>query len=264
MANPLTSAAGNALGNGLGVLGRYWWIVAIILGVGVMIAIVLFLQKAKRKKTQWTHTFKVRRVLQNGAITEATSIKARRFPLEKGVEMFELEKPILGSYLSPQPGEYVDTNTFSIILDANNRIWADTGTKFNKEKQSLEVSAVHAGIDVEFQEMKDKWQQAHQVKKRIDAMDLIKAGLKVLWIIGIVIISIVALQQWGDYHESRAAVAIAEAQAMEHINEAVETMQAVVNTQQLQITPMLKALYGENNIVAEINKYRPLQDESQE
>lgn len=263
MANPLTKGAGQLFGNGLAVLGRYWWIIAIILGVIVMIAIVWFLQKAKRKKTQWTHKFIIKRVLQNGSVTKETTIRARRFPLEKGVEVFELEKPILGSYLMPQTGEYVDVNTFSIILDSHNRIYNDTGTKFNKDKQSLEVSAVHAGIDVELQAMKEKWQQAHRVHKRISALDLIKAGIKVLWIIAIVIISIVALQQWGDYHESKAKVAEQEALAMQHINEAVVTMEKVVNTQQLQIIPMLKALYGDNNIVDEINKYRPLTNETQ-
>lgn len=104
MANALTSGLGDMFGNGLNVLGRYWWVIAIILGLVCLVAIIWFLQKTKRKKTQWTHFFKVRRVLQGGSISEQTTIRARRFPLEKGVEMFELEKPILGSYLSPQPG----------------------------------------------------------------------------------------------------------------------------------------------------------------
>lgn len=263
MANSFFSGIGQLFGNGLGVLSRYWWIIAIILGIGVFIAIALFLKKIKQKKSQWTHKFKVRRVLQNGSISEPYIIKARRFPLEKGVEMFELEKPILGSYLSPQPGEYTETNTFSIILDSNNRIWNDTGTKFNRDKQSIEVSAVHAGIDVEFQAMKEKWQQAHKVHKRVSALDLIKAGIKVLWIIALVIISITALQQWGDYQEAKKEVAVQQTLAMQHIAEAVETMEKVVNTQQLQIIPMLKALYGEDNIVNEINKYRPLTNETE-
>lgn len=263
MANKVTEGLGQLFGNGLSVLSRYWWIIAIILGFVCVVAVIWFLRKARTKKTQWTHKFKVRRVLQNGTISEPYIIRARRFPLEKGVEMFELEKPILGSYLIPQAGEYVDTNTFSIILDSYNRIWNDTGTKFNKDRQSLEVSAVHAGIDVELQAMKEKWHEAHKVHKRISALDMIKAGIKVLWIIAIVIISIVALQQWGDHQAAKTAVAQQEALAMQHINEAVQTMEKVVNTQQLQIIPMLKALYGENNIMDEINKYRPLTNETQ-
>jgi len=263
MANKMLSGLGDMLGNGLGVLGRYWWVIAIILGLVCIVAIIWFLQKAKKKKVQWTHTFKVRRVMQGGKISDPISIKARRFPLEKGVEMFELEKPILGCYLSPQPGEYTELNTFSIILDSNNRIWNDTGTKFNKDKQSIEVSAVHAGIDVEFQAMKEKWQQAHKVQKRISALDLIKAGLIVLWIVAIVLISIVAIQQWGDYQTAKATMVTQEALAMQHINEAVQTIEKVVNTQQLQIIPMLKALYGDDNIINEINKYRPIANETQ-
>lgn len=263
MANQITSGLGTMFGNGLSVLGRYWWIIAIILGVLVIGSIIWLLQRIRRKKTQWTHKFIVKRILQNGTVTPETTIRARRFPLEKGVEVFELETPILGSYLMPQTGEYTDVNTFSIILDSHNRIYNDTGTKFNKDKQSLEVSGVHAGIDVELQAMKEKWQQAHRVQKRISAMDLIKAGIKVLWIIALVIISIVALQQWGDYQESKAKVAEQQALAMQHINEAVITMEKVVNTQQLQIIPMLKALYGSDNIINEINKYRPLTNETE-
>jgi uncharacterized membrane protein YeiB len=263
MANSFFDGIGSMLGSGVGFFSRYWWIVAIILGVVVLVAIIWLLDKMKRKKTQWTHKFQVKRVLQNGNVTAPIIIRARRFPLEKGVEVFELEKPLLGSYLIPQPGEYTDVNTFSIILDSHNRIWNDMGTKFNKDKQSMEVSAVHSGIDVELQAMKEKWQQAHKVQKRISALDLIKAGIKVLWIIALVIISIVALQQWGDYQQSKANVAEAEAQAMMHINDAIQTIEKVVNTQQLQIIPMLKALYGSENIADEINKYRLLENETQ-
>ncbi len=263
MANAALKGLGDMLGNGLGVLGRYWWVIAIILGLVCVVALIWFLQKVKKKKVQWTHTFKVRRVMQNQSMSDISIIRARRFPLEKGVAMFELEKPILGCYLSPQPGEYTELNTFSIILDSNNRIWNDTGTKFNKDKQSIEVSAVHAGIDVEFQAMKEKWQQAHKVQKRISALDLIKAGLIVLWIVAIVLISIVAIQQWGDYQTAKATMVTQEALAMQHINEAVQTIEKVVNTQQLQIIPMLKALYGDDNIINEINKYRPIANETQ-
>jgi hypothetical protein len=263
MANKLLSGLGDMFAGGISTLAKFKWIFIGILVLVCIIAIIWWLSVAKKKKTQWTHKFKIKRVMQNGTVTEQSTIRARRFPLEHGIEMFELEKPLLGSYIIPQPGEYTELNTFSIILDSHNRIWSDTGTKFNKDKQSMEVSAVHSGIDVEMQAMKEKWQQAHKVNKRITALELIKAGIKVLWIIAIVIISIVALQQWGDYQKARTEVAIQNALAMQHINEAVQTMEKVVNTQQLQIIPMLKALYGDDNIVAEINKYRPIANETQ-
>jgi len=259
----LSESAGNLFSSGLSTLARMKWIIIGVMVVAGIISLFWFLNVARRKKTQWTHTFKIRRVLQNGFITDPVIHRARRFPLEKGVEVFELEKPILGSFLIPPPGEYTGNNEFSIILDSNNRIWQDKGTKFDKEKQSIEVSAVHAGIDVQMQAMKEKWQQAHKVNKKITTLEVIKAGLKALGIIAFIIIAVVAIQQWGDAQKAKAEVATQEAIAMESINEAVQTMEKVVNTQQLQIIPMLKALYGSENIAGIIDKYRPLNNETE-
>jgi len=51
---------------------------------------------------------------------------------------------------------------------------------------------------------------------------------------------------------------------MEKLGEALESMQGVVNTQQLQITPMLQALYGTQHISEEINRYKvPIEDEDE-
>jgi hypothetical protein len=247
---------GGLLSNMLNSVARYWWIIAIIGGFIIFIGIAYWLSRIKKKKTQWTHNFKVRRLLQNGTLTPEIVHKARRFPLEKGVEIFELQKPILGSYLMPQPGEYTGINEFAIILDSYNRVYLNKGYHFNKDKQSIDVSAVHAGIDVEMANMKDKWQQAHKVEKRITTAELIKAGIKIIAIIAIVILGITALKQWGEAQQYKAQSDQALADAMQHINEAVQTMEKVVNTQQLQIIPMLEALYGKDNIANEINKYR--------
>lgn len=249
---------GALIGSVLDAIAKYWWIAAFVAFFAIMFMVVYWLTRMKKKKTQWTHTLKITRVLSDGKITPEVIHKMRRFPLEKGVEMFELENPILGSYLIPQPGEYTGINEFSIILDANNRIWVNKGIRFNKDKQSLEVSAVHAGIDVEMAAMKEKWQQAHKVEKRITTAELIKAGLKILGIIAIVIVAIVGLNQWGSAQQYKAQQAQAEAQAMSQINQATQNMQTIVNTQQLQIIPMLEALYGSSsNVASAINKYRP-------
>lgn len=148
------------IGSGFGFLFRFGFISYVFIGLiilAALIGLIYFLHMLRKKKRQWTHTIKVRRELQDGSLTPEIIHKARRFPLEEGVEMFELEKPILGSFLIPQPGEYTGINEFSIILDPNNRIYVNKGYKFNQEKQSIEVSAVHAGIDVEMSNMRQKW-----------------------------------------------------------------------------------------------------------
>lgn len=236
--------------------GVITWILIAVMLIAFVVGIAYWISVARKKKKQWTHKLRVRRILQNGYLTEEVVHKCRRFPLEKGIEVFELEKPLLGSYLVPQPGEYTGMNEFSIILDPDNRVYLNKGYKYHKDDQSVHVSGVHAGIDVSMANMKDKWQQAHRIDKKITTAELIKAGLMALGIIALVIVIIMGLKEWGEAQQYHAQQSKTEAEAMKNINEAVQTMEKVVNTQQLQIVPMLEALYGKGNIAEEINKYR--------
>lgn len=255
---------GEFLGNGLGAFGRMKYVLIAVVVVAVIISIVAWIKQVKNKKAQWTHKIKVRRKLLNGEFSKEIIHHCRRFPKYTGAELFELEKPILGSYLIPQPSEYVEINTFSIILDEHNRIYMNKGMKFNKETQSLEVSAVHAGIDAEMGLLKERWQQAHTINKKITTAELIKAGLKALMIIAITIIGVMAVSQWGETQVARADKASSEALAMDNLNEALMTMEKIVNTQQLQIVPMLKAVYDTDNIAPHIQKYCEVTEEDGE
>jgi hypothetical protein len=87
-------------------------------------------------------------------------------------------------------------------------------------------------------------------------MDIINSALKLILIIVVTIILIMALKEWGNAQRFKAEEAQANAEAMKNIGLAIETIEKVVNTQQLQLVPMLKALYGSENIAEEINKYR--------
>jgi flagellar basal body-associated protein FliL len=78
----------------------------------------------------------------------------------------------------------------------------------------------------------------------------------IMAIIGITIIAIVGIQHWGDAQQYKAEQAKAEAQAMENLADAMETIQSTVNTQQLQIKLMLEQGYGTKNlqpIIKEVN-----------
>lgn len=242
-------------GAGLSKIGQYKFIIYGLIGLALIFGVIYMIIQFKKKKNQWTHKIKVSRKLQDGRITKEVIHLARRFPKQKGVEMFELEKPLLGVYLIPQPGAYTDPNTFSIVLDEENRIYLNKGVKFNVATQSMEISLVHAGIDVAMSDMKEKWQEAHQVNKKITTMELIAAGLKALLIISVLILAIVGLGEWGDSQTARATQETQKAVAMENLAEAIETMQTTVNTQQLQLVPMLKALYGTDNIAGKIKDY---------
>jgi len=75
-----------AVGMFAGGFGRlasyaYWLIPLAILGA---IGLGAWVWNTKKKKdTQWTHTLKVRRVLQNGLLSDTLIHRMRRFPLVK-------------------------------------------------------------------------------------------------------------------------------------------------------------------------------------
>jgi uncharacterized protein HemX len=202
----------------------------------------------KKKNAQWTHTLKVRRVLQNGFLTEPIIHRMRRFPLIKKAEVFELEKPLLGGYLLPELDEYSAHNEFSIILDKNNRIYTNKGEIFNPATSSVDVSAKHSEIDIQRQNLKANFQDIHKTQKRIEWATIAKYAMWTVAIIAITVLGIVAIQRWGEAQEFKAIQAQAEAQTWDSMNEVMGTVEGVVNTQKLEIKKLLEKLYGTSNL----------------
>jgi len=229
-----------------------WVLIPIIILASIGIGAYLWNMR-KQKNAQWTHTLKVRRVLQNGLLTEPIFHKMRRFPLIKKAEVFELEKPLLGGYLLPELDEYSGHNEFSIILDKNNRIYTNKGEYFNADKSSVDVSAKHSEIDIQRQNLKANFQNIHKTQKRIEWSTIAKYAMWSVAIIAITIIAIVGLQRWGEAQEFKAQQAQAEAVAWENMQEVMGTMEAVVNTQKLEIKKLLEELYDTKNIQTVIN-----------
>ena len=234
-------------GSGLAKLATYSWVLiplVLILTIGFVFFIV---KKIKKKKTQWTHTLKVRRVLNNtGRLSDEIIHKMRRFPLIKKAEVFELEKPLLGGYLIPELKEYSGLNEYSIIIDLNNRIWMNEGDYFNPDKNSCNVSGRHAEIDIQRANLKANFQNINKRTRRIEWATIAKYAFMGLALIVACIVLIVGLQKWGDAQEYKAQQAQAEAQAMENLATAMSTIEGTVNTQQIQIKKMLEAMYGKN------------------
>jgi len=67
------------------------------------------------------------------------------------------------------------------------------------------------------------------------------------------IIAITGLSKWSEAQGAKADQARATASAMASLEEVMEVVAATVNTQKLQITPMLKQVYGTNNLQNVIN-----------
>ena len=254
MAGVIQDSVGKLATNSLTALAKYKFILIGVLIIATLIGTIYVVNKLKKNKDQWTHSFKVRRQYADGSVSkEIETIKAARFPKEP--DTFLLKNPIVGKYLIAQPGPYTGKNEFSIILDSDNRIWNIGKEVFDKDTGSLHVSMVHAGIDIAMNDLSEKWQKAHAVKNKITAMEIIASALKVLMILAVIIISIVAIQQWGDSQKAKAQADAALAVAMNHLTDQIPVMNGIVNTQQLQITKMLEAQYGTNNLASVLAKY---------
>lgn len=210
-------------------------------------------KKIKQKNSQWTHTLKVRRVLDNNRLSDFVIHRMRRFPLIKKAEVFELEKPLLGCYLIPELDEYSGLNEFSIVLDKNNRIYTNKGEFFNPDKSSVFVSAKHSEIDIQRQNLKANFQNINKISKRLEWATIAKYTFIITAIIAFSIIAIVAIQNWGESKQFEAQKAQSEAIAMENLAEAMITIEDTVSIQQLQIKKMLEDVYGTKNIQQILN-----------
>lgn len=244
----------DVLGGGLGQIATYAWVLIPIVVIFGAIGIFWWIKKIRNKKDQWTHTLKVRRVLQDGRLTESVIHKMRRFPLIKKAEVFELENPLLGSYLLPELDEYTGNNEFSIILDTNNRIYTNKGEYFNPDKSNVMVSAKHSEIDISRADLKADFQNINKTSKRIEWSEIAKYAFMIMAILCLTIVGIVGIQKWGEAQQWETERNQAIASTMENMAKAMETVEATVNTQKLEILPMMKEIYKTNNIQGLINK----------
>ena len=223
---------GGSLSNfrgGFAGIASYAWVLYALVPLAFLIFIVYMWKIIREKKKQWTHTLRIRRVLTNGTLSKEVSIRMKRFPLIKNASVFELENAFLGSYLIPELDSYTGTNEFSVIIDRNNRVYINTGEKFNPEDSSINVSAKHAGIDLAFDDLKNDWQNIHKTTKRVEWSQIAKFALWGILIIGVMIVSIKGIGQWGENHKIDAEKARAEAQAFANLADAMETSQATTN-----------------------------------
>lgn len=248
---------GGMIGGGLSGLLKYSWVLFIFVGIAIIVSGIFIWKNINKKNSQWTHKLRVRRVLQNNLLSDTIIHKMRRFPLIKKAEVFELEKSLLGGYLMPELDEYSGVNEFSIILDKNNRIYTNKGEYFCKDKSSVSVSARHAEIDIQRATLKSDFQNINKLSKRMEWATIAKYAFMALIVIVIMVVTIVALQKWGDAQESKSKSDMANAKAMENLATAMEIIQATVNTQKLEILPMMKEIYKTKNIQGIINEDLP-------
>jgi len=244
------------------IMGYSWLAIPLVLIVFIIGGIIVW-KTFKKKKSQWTHKLKVRRVLHGGQmmnggsqklrLSEPAYLNMRRFPLIKKAEVFELEKPLLGGYLLPELDQYSAENEFSIILDVNNRIYTNQGEFFDPAKNCVNVSAKHSEIDIQRSNLKADFQNINKTNKRVEWATIAKYAFLTIFLVVIMVVAIVAIGNWGDAQAEQAKAEQAKASAMSNLASAMTTMEAVVNTQKLELLPMWKDIYGTNNIQQVIN-----------
>lgn len=232
---------------GRNLLNQYSWVFWIFVPIAALIFVAVIWKMYNDKNKQWTHKLIVRRVLQNKQLSKPTTIRMRRFPLIKTGEIFELEKPLLGSYLIPELDSYTGDNEYSIIIDTNNRIYTNKGENFCPDAESVNVSAKHAEIDISLGEFKKNYQQVHKTPERIEWGKIAKFTMLGLLIIAVMVVSIKGIEQWGKNHEADAQKAELEAQAFEQLRLSLEVIDGTVNTQSY-ILDKIKGIEGTNNI----------------
>lgn len=241
-------------------ISKYWWVLIIFVVMAIIFAITGLISKAHSVKKQWTHVLIVKRELPNHRLSSETKIRMKRFVDDKKriTRLFQLESPLLGSYLIPELPEYSGLNEYSIIITTSNRIYMNTGEIFNPETNSINVSARHAEIDLQVDDLTKTVRLVNQSPKKLNWSQIAKYGIIMVAIIAVCIIAISGIQQWGETQDARAQSEMAQAEAMTQLAKAMDTMQGVVNTQQLEITPLIKLMYNTSNIQSLINNTRDI------
>lgn len=239
---------GPALDIFAGGISAYLWIVMIVVVLGIVAAVIWWVTKFKKKNSQWTHNLNVRIELPNGEIEEKAIIyKMRRWKHkdQKTPPLFELEKPLLGSRIFVELEKYIGTTTYEVVLGNDGRLYLPTITRMCKDKNALEVSVKHAGIDRARQQYSDRFEQMNATPSRIDALTLLKYGLYATAIIVILILGITGIKAWGERASYDAAAAEAEVESWRTMEEVMTSVESVLNTQALLI-PDIRELYGKN------------------
>lgn len=234
---------------GIAGLLKYWWVGAIVLVLGIIAGIVWYIGVWKKKNGQWTHKLTVKFETPAGDINdnETTVIKMRRWKHkdENTPPLFELEKPLLGSRIFVELEKYSARTAYEIVLGNDGRIYIPTKTIMCRDKNALQVSVKHAGIDRSRQGYANRFEQQNATPKKIDGLTLLKYGFMITVTICLMIVMITGLKEWSNQAQYKSAAAQAETASWEAMDETMDAVNSALNAVTL-ILPDLKGLYGNN------------------
>jgi len=239
---------GPALDIFAGGISGYLWIIMTLVILGIVGIVAWWVTKYKKKDTQWTHTLNVKIELPNGELDDKVIVhKMRRWKHkdQKTPPLFELEKPLIGSRIFVELEKYTGATAYEVVLGKDGRLYLPTKTVMRRDKNALEVSVKHAGIDRARQQYSDRFEQMNATPSKIDVLTLMKYGLYASIIIVVLILGITGIKSWGDRASYDAAAAEAEVRSWETMQDVMTSIESVLNTQALLI-PDIKTIYGNN------------------
>ena len=234
--------------SGLSGLLSWWWVVVLVVVLGIIGVVVWWISKYKKKNSQWTHTLNVKFELSNGEIDpNEKTIKMRRWKHkdEKTPPLFELETPLIGSRIFVELEKYSGRTSYEVVLGNDGRLYIPTKVMMCRDKNALEVSVKHAGIDRARQQYNNRFEQMNEKAKKIVLLTLMKYGIYATIIIVIMILGMTGIKSWGERAQYDSATAQAEVASWEAMGETMESVESALNTVTL-ILPDLKNMYGNN------------------
>ena len=240
------SAVGLVSG-GFGIL-KYWWVFAIFAVLVILGFCAWYFKLWKKKDEQWTHKLNVMIELSDGTIDKKITVhKMRRWKSkdERTPPLFELEHPLIGSRIFVELERYSGKTSYDVVLGNDGRLYIPGKTIMRRDKNALEVSVKHAGIDRARTEFSNQFEKMNETPSKIDVLTLMKMGLWGILIIATMVVVITGLKEWGENAGFDVQEQKLKLQTWEQVDDAMVTVESVLNTLVL-ITPDLKDKYGNN------------------
>lgn len=235
-------------------IGSLSWIFTIIIILIVLGVIGYIAINYKKHKGKWSLRIRVRQedTINKKIYLDPAIVKARRITLSNGIKMMLLEKPIFGKRLMPLLNYYTKPGVYDLVLTADNRIFLITGIEgIDKQRKILNVGIRYPGIDQDFDEINQAYQQLNKDDGRNSILDFIKAASIGIMAICLLIAVIIGGKYWVDAKQADVQINSAQVEVFEQLRLASIYNTEYANAMNLLI-PKLQTLYGGQSLQSQI------------
>lgn len=245
-------------------IGSLSWLFIGVAVLGVLGAIGYFFVQWRNTNSTWNIQYRIRQEdTMNGRIyIDAVVIKGRKVTLNGGIKMVLLEKPILGKRLMPLLNYYTRPNIYDLILTSDNRIFITTGIEgIDKKRKLLNVGIRYPGIDNDFDEMNQQYQNLNQQNKLNNFLEIVKAAATAIMAICLLVALIVGGHYWLEGKEAESAISNAQIEIFDGLRQTSQNNLEFANAMNLLI-PKLEEMYGTRNLRTQIQVNNNIEDDT--